>query len=95
MEELSYSLNTLYMLLTAALVMWMAAGFTMLEAGLVRRRNTAEIVTKNVGLYSISCFMFLLCGYLAMYPGDDFAGGWMPAFDFGFGDTVADTVVDG
>ena len=68
MEELSYSLNTLYMLLTAALVMWMAAGFTMLEAGLVRRRNTAEIVTKNVGLYSISCFMFLLCGYLAMYP---------------------------
>ena len=95
MEELSYSLNTLYMLLTAALVMWMAAGFTMLEAGLVRRRNTAEIVTKNVGLYSISCFMFLLCGYLAMYPGDDFAGGRMPAFDFGFGDTVADTVVDG
>ena len=95
MEELSYSLNTLYMLLTAALVMWMAAGFTMLEAGLVRRRNTAEIVTKNVGLYSISCFMFLLCGYLAMYPGEDFAGGWLPPFDLSFGDTVADANIAG
>ena len=48
MEELSYSLNTLYMLLTAAFVMWMAAGFTMLEAGLVQKKNTAEIVTKNL-----------------------------------------------
>ena len=95
MEELSYSLNTLYMLLTAAFVMWMAAGFTMLEAGLVQKKNTAEIVTKNLGLYSISCFMFLLCGYMAMYPGDDYAGGFFPAFDLTFGDTVADTVVDG
>ena len=49
--EVEYALNTLYMLITAALVMWMAAGFTMLEAGLVRRKNTAEIVTKNIGLY--------------------------------------------
>ena len=93
--EVEYALNTLYMLITAALVMWMAAGFTMLEAGLVRRKNTAEIVTKNIGLYSIACFMYLLCGYMAMYPGDAFAGGFMPAFDFGFGDTVADTVEDG
>ena len=67
--EVEYALNTLYMLITAALVMWMAAGFTMLEAGLVRRKNTAEIVTKNIGLYSIACFMYLLCGYMAMYPG--------------------------
>ena len=86
--EVEYALNTLYMLITAALVMWMAAGFTMLEAGLVRRKNTAEIVTKNIGLYSIACFMYLLCGYMAMYPGDAFAGGFMPAFDFGFGDTA-------
>ncbi|NQV85699.1 MAG: ammonium transporter [Woeseiaceae bacterium] len=58
-----------------ALVMWMAAGFTMLEAGLVRAKNTAEILTKNVGLYSIACIMYMLCGYTIMYPGADFAGG--------------------
>ncbi|MGI9272488.1 MAG: ammonium transporter [Woeseiaceae bacterium] len=58
-----------------ALVMWMAAGFTMLEAGLVRAKNTAEILTKNVGLYSIACIMYMLCGYTIMYPGDAFAGG--------------------
>ncbi|MCP5090502.1 MAG: ammonium transporter [Gammaproteobacteria bacterium] len=53
-----------------ALVMWMAAGFTMLEAGLVRAKNTAEILTKNVGLYSIACIMYMLCGYGIMYPDD-------------------------
>ncbi|NNL54102.1 MAG: ammonium transporter [Woeseia sp.] len=53
-----------------ALVMWMAAGFTMLEAGLVRAKNTAEILTKNVGLYSIACIMYMVCGYAIMYPGD-------------------------
>ena len=93
--ELGYALNTLYMLITAALVMWMAAGFTMLEAGLVRRKNTAEIVTKNIGLYSIACFMYLLCGYMVMYPGDVPAGTIVPAYDFSFGSTTADTVVDG
>jgi Amt family ammonium transporter len=93
--ELGYALNTLYMLLTAALVMWMAAGFTMLEAGLVRRKNTAEIVTKNIGLYSIACFIYLLCGYMVMYPGDVPAGTIVPAYDFSFGSTTADTVVDG
>ena len=93
--ELGYALNTLYMLLTAALVMWMAAGFTMLEAGLVRRKNTAEIVTKNIGLYSIACFMYLLCGYMVMYPGDVPVGTIVPAYDFSFGSTTADTVVDG
>ena len=57
MTDLEYALNTFYLLMTGALVMWMAAGFTMLEAGLVRRRNTAEIVTKNIGLYSI-CLLY-------------------------------------
>ncbi|MFK7887974.1 MAG: ammonium transporter, partial [Gammaproteobacteria bacterium] len=57
-----------------ALVMWMAAGFTMLEAGLVRAKNTAEILTKNVGLYSIACIMYMLTGYGIMYPGA-FEGG--------------------
>ena len=68
--ELSYALDTLYFLVMGALVMWMAAGFTMLEAGLVRAKNTAEILTKNVGLYSIACIMYMLCGYSIMYPGE-------------------------
>ena len=66
--ELSYALDTFYFLVMGALVMWMAAGFTMLEAGLVRAKNTAEILTKNVGLYSIACIMYMLCGYTIMYP---------------------------
>lgn len=67
--ELSYALDTFYFLVMGAFVMWMAAGFTMLEAGLVRAKNTAEILTKNVGLYSIACIMYMLCGYTIMYPG--------------------------
>jgi len=62
--------------------MWMAAGFTMLEAGLVRAKNTAEILTKNVGLYSIACIMYMLVGYTIMYPGEDYVGGF---FQFGGG----------
>jgi len=69
--ELSYALDTFYFLVCGALVMWMAAGFTMLEAGLVRAKNTAEILTKNVGLYAIACLMYMLVGYNLMYPGDD------------------------
>ena len=72
--ELAYALDTFYFLVMGALVMWMAAGFTMLEAGLVRAKNTAEILTKNVGLYSIACIMYMLCGYTIMYPGG-FEGG--------------------
>jgi ammonium transporter, Amt family len=72
--ELSYALDTFYLLVMGALVMWMAAGFTMLESGLVRAKNTAEILTKNIGLYSIACVMYLLCGYSIMYPGQ-FEGG--------------------
>jgi Amt family ammonium transporter len=65
--ELAYALDTFYFLVMGALVMWMAAGFTMLEAGLVRAKNTAEILTKNVGLYSIACIMYMICGYGIMY----------------------------
>jgi Amt family ammonium transporter len=72
--ELAYALDTFYFLVMGALVMWMAAGFTMLEAGLVRAKNTAEILTKNVGLYSIASIMYMLCGYGIMYPGA-FEGG--------------------
>lgn len=65
--NLAYSIDTFYFLVTGALVMWMAAGFTMLEAGLVRSKNTVEILTKNVGLYSIACIMYMIVGYNIMY----------------------------
>ncbi len=68
--ELAYALDTFYFLVMGALVMWMAAGFTMLESGLVRAKNTAEILTKNVGLYSIACIMYMLAGYTIMYPSE-------------------------
>jgi len=66
--QIQYALDTFYFLICAALVMWMAAGFTMLEAGLVRARNTVEILTKNVALFAIACLMYLLFGYTLMYP---------------------------
>ena len=67
--ELQYAIDTFYFLVCGALVMWMAAGFSMLEAGLVRSKNTAEILTKNVALFAISCIMYLVCGYAIMYGG--------------------------
>ncbi len=73
--ELQYALDTFYFLVMGALVMWMAAGFAMLEAGLVRAKNTAEILTKNVALFSISCVMYLICGYELMYGGGLFLSG--------------------
>lgn len=66
--ELQYALDTFYFLVCGAFVMWMAAGFSMLEAGLVRSKNTTEILTKNVALFAISCVMYLVCGYSIMYP---------------------------
>jgi ammonium transporter, Amt family len=66
--ELQYALDTFYFLVCGALVMWMAAGFAMLEAGLVRSKNTTEILTKNVALYAIACIMYSMCGYAIMYP---------------------------
>ena len=65
--ELSYALDTFYFLMSGALVMWMAAGFTMLEAGMVRSKNTTEILAKNVGLFSIASLMYMLVGYNIMY----------------------------
>ncbi|MCB1645482.1 MAG: ammonium transporter [Pseudomonadales bacterium] len=73
--ELQYAIDTFYFLVCGALVMWMAAGFAMLEAGLVRSKNTAEILTKNVALFAISCIMYLICGYEIMYGGGYFLSG--------------------
>ncbi len=70
--ELQYALDTFYFLVMGALVMWMAAGFAMLESGLVRAKNTTEILTKNIALYAVSCIMYMICGYAIMYGGDYF-----------------------
>ncbi len=94
LTELAYALDTFYFLVSGALVMWMAAGFAMLEAGLVRAKNTAEILTKNIALFSIACIMYMLMGYNIMYPsGGD---GFIPDLAFGFmfgGDNTAEEVL--
>ena len=86
--ELSYALDTFYFLICGALVMWMAAGFAMLEAGLVRAKNTTEILTKNVALFAISCTMYMICGYSIMYGGGDFS--WLLDGIIGNGVTEAE-----
>ncbi len=73
--ELQYAIDTFYFLVMGAFVMWMAAGFSMLEAGLVRSKNTTEILTKNVALYSVACTMYMVCGYDIMYGGGWFLSG--------------------
>ena len=70
MDEVKFALDTFYAIMSGALVMWMAAGFTMLEAGLVQKKDVSEIVTKNLGLFSIACVMYLVCGFVLMYPSD-------------------------
>lgn len=71
--QLQYALDTFYFLMCGALVMWMAAGFAMLEAGLVRTKNTTVILTKNIALFGIACTMYMVCGYAIMYKGGDFS----------------------
>ena len=70
--ELQYAIDTFYFLVMGALVMWMAAGFAMLEAGLVRSKNTTEILTKNVVLFAVACTAYLVVGYDIMYDGGVF-----------------------
>ena len=79
--EIAFALDTFYAVMAGALVMFMAAGFTMLEAGLVQKKDVSEIVTKNIGLYSIACIMYLVCGFMVMYPGDaTIISGVLPKF---------------
>ena len=73
--ELQYAIDTFYFLICGVLVMWMAAGFAMLEAGLVRAKNTTEILTKNVALFAVACTMYMVCGYQLMYGGGFFLSG--------------------
>ncbi|MDW6091923.1 ammonium transporter [Vibrio rhizosphaerae] len=87
--ELRYALDTFYFLISGALVMWMAAGFAMLESGLVRSKNTTEILTKNFVLYAIACTLYLIVGYHIMYV-DNTKGGWLPSFGGLIGSQAAD-----
>lgn len=84
LTALQYGFDTFYFLICGALVMWMAAGFAMLEAGLVRAKNTTEILTKNVALFAIACVMYLLVGYTIMYSSPE--GGILPSLGFLIGD---------
>jgi Amt family ammonium transporter len=67
----------------------MAAGFTMLEAGLVQKKDVSEIVTKNLGLYSIACIMYLACGFILMYPGSAVIEGILPGIGSSWGLSTA------
>ncbi|UJJ30140.1 ammonium transporter [Halopseudomonas maritima] len=93
--QIKYALDTFYFLVCGALVMWMAAGFAMLEAGLVRAKNTTEILTKNVALFAIACTMYLLVGYHIMYSSPE--GGIFPSFGvlIGAENTVEDVLAGG
>ena len=94
LTELKYALDSFYFLISGALVMWMAAGFAMLEAGLVRAKNTTEILTKNVALYAVACIMYLLVGYQIMYG--DSESGIIPAIGFLLGaDNTVEAVLAG
>jgi Amt family ammonium transporter len=93
--ELAYALDTFYFLVMGAFVMWMAAGFSMLEAGMVRSKSTVEILTKNIALYSIASIMYMLVGYNLMYPAD--GNGIIPAVSFFLGgdNETADVLASG
>lgn len=73
--ETAFVFNTFSFLVTGFLVMWMAAGFCMLEAGMVRSKNVATMCLKNIALYAVAGIMYFLIGYNLMYSGVD--GGFM------------------
>jgi len=91
--ELQYAMDTFYFLICGVLVMWMAAGFAMLEAGLVRAKNTTEILTKNVALFAVASTMYLVCGYHFMYDGGFFLSGITTVAQMGDA-AVAQVLVD-
>ncbi|MGO2415414.1 MAG: ammonium transporter, partial [Cobetia crustatorum] len=93
--EVKYALDTFYFLVCGALVLWMAAGFAMLEAGLVRAKNTTEILTKNVALFAIACTMYMVVGYHIMYSSPE--GGFLPNLGFLIGaeKTAEDALASG
>ncbi len=85
--EVAYILNTFSFLISGVLVMWMAAGFSMLESGLVRSKNVATICLKNIALYSIAGVLYYVIGYNLMYAGVD--GGWIGSLGLWAADDAA------
>ena len=81
-DETQFVFNTLSFLLWGGLVMWMAAGFTMLESGSVRTKNASVICLKNIGLYSIAGIAYYVIGYNLMYSD---VQGWIGSFTFLYG----------
>ncbi len=76
--ETQFVLNSFAFLVWGALVMWMCAGFTMLEAGSVRSKNASVICMKNIGLYSIAGLMYFVVGFEVMYGGGAYFGNFVP-----------------
>ena len=81
-KEIQFVFNTFAFLIWGALVMWMCAGFTMLEAGSVRTKNVSMICLKNIGLYSIAGLMYFFIGYNLMYVD---VGSWIGTFTLFYG----------
>ncbi|MEM6902911.1 MAG: ammonium transporter [Pseudomonadota bacterium] len=92
-DEAAFVFNTFSFLLCGVLVMWMAAGFAMLESGLVRSKNTATICLKNIALYSVAGIMYYLIGYDLMYSGVD--GGYIGSFSFLYNTSEAELALIG
>ena len=95
--EIGFIFTTFMFLVAGFLVFWMAAGFAMLEAGLVRSKNVTMQLTKNVALFSLAAIFYYLIGYNLMYPGDGWsmdgiigAFGWASLEPVGLADTEAD-----
>jgi len=79
--EMKYVLDTIWLLISGSLVMWMAAGFAMLEAGMVRTKSVTAILTKNISLYALACIAYFAVGYNFMYgAGNDFLGSGLFVF---------------
>lgn len=93
--DVAYVFDTLLFLIGGILVFWMAAGFAMLEAGLVRSKNVTTQLTKNIALFSIAGLMYWIIGYNLMYPGDWTINGWIgEIFSFASLDPVAGADLD-
>jgi len=96
-SEIGYIFTTFMFLIAGFLVFWMAAGFTMLEAGLVRSKNVTMQLTKNIALFSLAAIFYYLIGYNLMYPGDGWsvdgilgAFGWASLEPVGLAETTTD-----
>ena len=89
-QETQFVFNTFSFLIWGALVMWMCAGFTMLESGSVRTKNAAVICLKNIGLYSIAGLMYFFIGYNLMYVD---VSGWIGSFTFFYGPSAEEVAL--